>query len=195
MTVKRDLTFYIKLFFILFKISAFTFGGGLVIITLIREEFVEKRDWLTDQEMADFIAIAQTAPGAIAINTSILIGYKIAGVLGTIIAVTAAVLPPLIIISGITVMYSAFITNEIVRNVMKGMQAGVAAVIADAVIKMLKQFVNVKKNGKFKCIVSIIIILSSFIAIYIFKVNVVIILLISAIAGIFIFRGKKNDIS
>jgi Chromate transport protein ChrA len=195
MIVKRDLAFFIKLFLIFFKISAFTFGGGLVIITLIRKEFVEKRDWLTDQEMTDFIAIAQTAPGAIAINTSILIGHKFAGILGTIVALIGAVLPPLIIISVITVIYSAFITNEVVRNVMKGMQAGVAAVIVDAVVKMLKKFVNVKKNGKFKCIASLIIMLLSFIAIYIFKVNVVIILVISAIVGIFLFRGEKHDLS
>ena len=191
MIEKRNFAFFVKLFLIFFKISAFTFGGGLVIITLIRKEFVEKRDWLTDQEMTDFIAIGQTAPGAIAINTSILIGHKFAGIAGTMAALAGAVLPPLIIISVITVIYSAFISNEIVRNVMKGMQAGVAAVIADAVIKMLKQFVNFKKNGKFKCIASIIIILISFTAIYIFKVNVVIILVISAAAGVFLFRGEK----
>jgi Chromate transport protein ChrA len=187
---KRDFKFYANLFLILLKISALTFGGGLVIITIIRKEFVEKRGWFTEEEMTDFIAIAQSAPGAIVINVSILMGYRLAGVLGTVVALTATVLPPLVIISVITVFYSMFIKNQVIRNMMRGMQAGIAAIITDAVMRMLKPYI--KMTDKFRQISSVIIMLLSFAAIYFFKFNIIAVLGISAVTGIILFRGKKS---
>ncbi len=127
---------YLKLFTSCFYISAFTFGGGFVIIPLMRRKFVEDLKWLEESEMMDLTAIAQSSPGAIAVNAAILTGYKVGGILGAAVAVLATILPPMLIITAISFFYEAFRENEIVAAVLKGMQAGVAAVICDVVLKM-----------------------------------------------------------
>ena len=129
---KRQL--YRQLFISCFTLSAFTFGGGYVIVSLMRSKFVEDLGWLSEDEMLNITAIAQSAPGPVAINTSILLGYEVAGVPGAAIAIFGTVLPPFIIISIISFFYDAFRTNPIVNNVLNGMQAGVAAVIMDVVL-------------------------------------------------------------
>ena len=119
-----------------FLISAFTFGGGFVIVPLMRKKFVENLHWLDDEEMMDIAAIAQSSPGAIVVNASILLGYRVAGVAGGLVAVLGSVLPPLIILSVISLFYAAFRSNRYVSLVMRGMQAGVAAVVCDVVLTM-----------------------------------------------------------
>ena len=125
---------FIKLFLSTFRLSACTFGGGFVMIPLMRKKFVDELHWIEEQEMMDLTTIAQCSPGAIAVNVSILVGYHVAGVLGALITVLGTVLPPLIIISAISFFYSAFRDNVIVNMAMTGMLAGVAAVICDVVI-------------------------------------------------------------
>ena len=112
---------YLKLFLSTFKLSACTFGGGFVIVPLMRKKFVEQLKWIEEQEMMDLTAIAQSSPGAIAVNASILVGYHVAGVPGALISIAGTVLPPLIIISVISFFYTAFRSNEIVNMVMSGM--------------------------------------------------------------------------
>ena len=127
---------YKTLFFSTFKLSACTFGGGFVIIPLMRKRFVEELGWIEEQEMMDMTAIAQSSPGAIAVNASILVGYHVAGVSGALLTVLGTVLPPLVIISIISLFYQAFRDNVIVDMAMAGMLCGVAAVIFDVVINM-----------------------------------------------------------
>lgn len=134
--MKRDLKFYFQLFMSTFYISAFTFGGGYVIVPLMRKKFVNEYKWIEEEQMIDLIAIAQSSPGAIAINSSIIIGYRLAGVLGAIVTLVGTVLPPFVIIAIVSLFYKAFRDNSIVSGAMKGMEAGVAAVIADVVLKM-----------------------------------------------------------
>ena len=136
--MEKNRKFYLKLFLSTFYLSAFTFGGGYVIVPLMRKKFVNEYGWIDENEMIDLIAIAQSAPGVIAINASLIIGYKLAGILGAIVALVGTVLPPLIIISIISLFYIAFRDNRIVNGAMQGMQAGVAAVIADVVFKMVE---------------------------------------------------------
>lgn len=100
------------------------------------KKFVEQFHWIEEEEMLDLTAIAQSAPGAIAVNASILIGYRLAGFVGAMVTVAGTVLPPLIILSVISLAYVAFQNSLIVALVLRGMQAGVAAVIADVVISM-----------------------------------------------------------
>lgn len=88
-----------KLFISTFYLSAFTFGGGYVIVTLMRKKFVSDFHWIDEDEMLDLVAIAQSAPGAIAVNGAIVIGYKIAGILGILVSVLAAILPPFFIVT------------------------------------------------------------------------------------------------
>lgn len=127
---------YVTLFLSSLKLSAFTFGGGYVIIPLMRKTFVEKYHWISETEMMDLTAVAQSAPGAIAVNAAILVGYRIAGVAGALITVLGTVLPPMVILSVISLFYEAFRANLAVSMVMQGMAAGVVAVIFDVVLVM-----------------------------------------------------------
>ena len=103
-SLKKHLT----LFTSTLKLSACTFGGGFVIIPLMRKKFVDQLHWIDGREMLDLVAIAQSSPGAIAVNASIIIGYHVAGISGALIAAVGTVLPPLVIISIISLFYQAF---------------------------------------------------------------------------------------
>ena len=122
-----------KLFFSTLYISAFTFGGGFVIITFMKRKFVDELHWIDMTEMLDLTALAQSSPGAIAVNAAILVGWRVAGLMGMLIAVLGTILPPMLILSVISLCYQAFATNLYVALILKGMQAGVAAVILDVV--------------------------------------------------------------
>lgn len=175
--MKKDRLFYWKLFLSTFTLSAFTFGGGYVIVPLMQKRFVKELKWIDEDEMLDLVAIGQSAPGPIAINTSILVGYRMAGVPGAFLTILGTVLPPLITITVISFFYIAFRDNIIVKTLMKGMSAGVAAVIADVVIDMAAKII---KN---KAILPIIVMVLAFIAAAILKVNIIYILLICGALG------------
>ena len=167
----------IKLFLSTFKISACTFGGGFVIIPLLRRKFVEELGWIDEQEMMDLTAIAQSSPGAIAVNASILVGYRVAGIPGAMLTVLGTVLPPLIIISVISFFYKAFRDNVIVNAAMAGMLCGVAAVILDVVINLIKGIFKQKR------ILPVIVMAGAFAAVRFFSVNIIIIILVCGIIG------------
>lgn len=136
---------YWTLFLSTFQLSACTFGGGFVIVPLLRKKFVDELHWIEEQEMLDFTAIAQSSPGAIAVNASILVGYHAAGIAGAMISVLGTVIPPLLIISVISCFYRAFRENSVVSMAMAGMLCGVAAVIWDVVLTMLKEIAGKKR--------------------------------------------------
>ena len=186
-SLKRTPKLYWKIFLSTFTLSAFTFGGGYVIVPLMQKKFVIQYGWIDEKEMLDLVAVAQSAPGPIAVNASIMIGYRLGGVLGALVSMLGTVLPPFVIISIISFFYQAFRDNYIVATVMKGMQAGVAAVIVDAVVKMA---INV---GKEKSVLSYCIMIGSFIVSYFFEVNVVFVILAGALVGIVatIIRGRR----
>ena len=110
-----------KLFWSTLTLSAFTFGGGYVIVTLMKQKFVDELHWIDEKEMLDFVAIAQSAPGPIAVNGAIAVGIKLAGFPGLLVAVLGTVLPPFVILSVISLCYEAFRTNELVALLLKGM--------------------------------------------------------------------------
>ena len=168
---------YLTLFLSTFKISACTFGGGFVIIPLLRKKFVEELHWIEEEEMLDLTAIAQSSPGAIAVNASILIGYHVAGVPGALISILGTVIPPLVIISVISAFYQAFRDNAYVSMAMTGMLAAVAAVITDVVINMSHDILRRKD------MVSILMLVMAFIASRYLKVNIIFIILVSALIG------------
>ena len=122
-----------KLFWSTLYLSAFTFGGGYVIVTLMKKKFVDQEQWIEEREMLDLTAIAQSAPGAIAVNGAIVVGYKLAGLTGALVSIVATILPPFVIISAISVFYQAFRDNILISQLLEGMQAGVGAVIAAVV--------------------------------------------------------------
>lgn len=167
----------VKLFFSVFKLSACTFGGGFVIVPLMRKRFVEELSWIEEQEMLDMTAIAQSSPGAIAVNASILVGYHVAGIPGALLAVFGTVTPPLIIISIISLFYQAFRANTIVNLVMAGMLCGVAAVIFDVVIDMSKTLMQTRR------ILPVLVLLGAFVAVRFFSANIILVILVCGIIG------------
>lgn len=168
---------YGQLFLSTFKISACTFGGGFVIIPLLRKRFVEELGWIGEEEMMDLAAIAQASPGAIAVNASILVGYHVAGVSGALLTVLGSVLPPLVIISVISLFYQAFRDNAIVNMAMAGMLCGVAAVIFDVVINMVKTLLQQKR------LLPPVVLVGAFIANRYLGVNIIVIILVCGVIG------------
>ena len=176
-TMKEKLTRYRTLFLSALKLSAFTFGGGFVIIPLMRKRFVEELHWIEEQEMLDLTALAQSSPGAIAVNASILVGYHVEGVMGSLLSIIGTVLPPLVIISAISMFYTAFRDNAIVGMAMTGMLAGVAAVICDVVINMGKAVFQKKR------VLPVLVLLGSFIAVRFFSVNIILVIFACGVIG------------
>lgn len=125
-----------KLFFSTLYLSAFTFGGGYVIVTLMKKKFVDEYHWIEENEMLDLVAIAQSSPGPIAVNGAIVVGYKLAGMVGVLVSIIGTIIPPFLIISVISVCYQAFRDNFFVSQMLEGMQAGVGAVIASVTYEM-----------------------------------------------------------
>ena len=163
------------LFSSMLLISTFTFGGGFVIVSLMKKKFVDELHYLTEEEMLDMTALAQTAPGAIAVNGAILVGRRIAGISGLIVAVLATILPPIVIIS---IMYAAFAENEWVRAVLTGMQSGVAAVICDVTANLGGKVVQSKDW------LNLLLMAGAFAASAVFHVNVIVLILVAAAIGV-----------
>ena len=168
----------LKLFFSMLYISAFTFGGGFVIITFMKRKFVDELGWIDEQEMLDLTALAQSSPGAIAVNAAILVGWRVGGFLGMVTAVIGTVLPPITILSIISLFYAAFAANPYVALVLKGMQAGVAAVILDVVWGLGANVVKIRSS------IHMVVMAAAFIATFVYGVNVVYIILAAGLLGV-----------
>ncbi len=134
---------YLRLFFDFFKIGLFTFGGGYAMISMISTELVEKRNYVSSEEFSDIVAIAESTPGPVAINSATFIGYKVGGVLGSIVSSIAVSLPSFLIIYLISVLLPKFLEYEVVTKAFKGVQCAVVVLIISASIKLFK---NVKKS-------------------------------------------------
>ncbi len=179
---------YKKLFLSTFKLSACTFGGGFVIVPLMKKKFVDELGWIDENEMLDLTAIAQSSPGAIAVNASILVGYHVAGIPGALITVLGTVLPPLIIISVISMFYLAFRNNDIITMALTGMLCGVAAVVFDVVINMAGGILKQKR------VLPVLVMIGSFAAVRFFSVNIIVIILVCGLIGAadIWYQGKKQ---
>ena len=167
-----------KLFYSCLYISAFTFGGGFVIVSLMKKRFVDAYGWMEESEMLDFAALAQSSPGAIAVNAAILVGWKVGGFLGMLIGVLGMIIPPMAILSLISFFYTLFAENLYVALVLKGLQAGVAAVIMDVVCGLGGKIV------KEKSVLSMTIMLLSFVLAFVFNVNVIILVIAGIVIGV-----------
>lgn len=161
----------LKLFISTLYLSAFTFGGGYVIVTLMKKKFVDEYHWIEEEEMLDLVAIAQSSPGAIAVNGAIVVGYKLAGIPGVLVSILGTVIPPFVIILAVSVFYAAFAGNVYIQKLLDGMQCGVSAVIASVVYDMGRGIVSSKNTG------SILILVMAFIVTYFLDVNVVFVVL------------------
>ena len=133
----------LKLFFTMFKIGLFTFGGGYAMVVVLENEMIEKKGWIEQEEFYNLLAIAESTPGPIAINSSTYIGYKVGGILGSILATLGVVLPSFIIIYLISLFFDAFLSLTLVAYAFKGIQMAVCYLIFSAGVKMVKKL---KKN-------------------------------------------------
>ena len=171
---KNSIKLYLWLFGINFFISAFTFGGGYVVISMIRKYYVQKKKLFTEEELLDMAAIAQSSPGAIAVNMSSIAGFRLAGLRGAIVSLLGSVAPPFLILAVISTCYAAFRDNAYVSAVLKGMEAGVAALIIDVIVDMCKS-VWKQKSWFYTLLIPL-----AFVANFVFGVNVMIVILGSA---------------
>ncbi len=179
-----------QLFASTFILSASTFGGGFVIVSLMKEKFVEKLKWIDEEEMLDITAIAQSSPGPIPINASIILGYRMHGLVGALVAVLGTTLPPVIIISIIAVFYDWFRENKYISVALQVMRAGVAAVIFDVVWKLTENVVATKR------ILYMAVMIIAFIATFFLGVSAMIIIFACIIIGVADFllniKGRKE---
>ncbi len=167
-----------KLFVSALYLSTFTFGGGYVIVTLMKKKFVDEYHWIEKDEMLDLVAIAQSAPGPIAVNGATVVGYRLAGVPGMLVAIMGTIIPPFLIISLISVFYNAFRSNYFVSQMLEGMQAGVGAVVAAVTYEMGAGIIYGKNT------MSMLIMAGAFTASCIFGVNVAYIVIICGMIGV-----------
>ena len=167
-----------QLFKATFLLSAFTFGGGFVIVSLMKMKFVEDLQWLEEEEMLDITAIAQSSPGPIPINASVILGYRMYGVIGSLVAILGTALPPMIIISVISVFYTQFRSNRIIAIALQVMRAGVAAVIFDVVINLAKNVIATKRT------LYILLMATAFVGKVILGVDAMIVILCCLVVGL-----------
>ena len=165
-----------ELFLTFFKIGAFTFGGGYAMIPLIKREVVENKKWIDEEEMFDIIAIAESTPGPLAINTATFVGSKKMGMKGSAAATLGVVAPSFIIIVTISQILLQIEHLSIVQNALMGIRAGVIVMIANALLSLYKKL---KKETFTYAILALALIL-----IWIAKLSTIVVLIICAIAGI-----------
>lgn len=166
------------LFKSMFMLSACTFGGGFVIVSLMKKKYVEELKWLEEDEMLDVTAITQSAPGPLPVNASVIIGYRMAGIVGSVVAVLGTILLPMIIISVISLFYNQFRTNKYVAVALQVMRAGVAAVIFDVVINLAKNVCKTKR------VLYILMMIVAFICTCLLKVSAMLVIITCLIIGI-----------
>lgn len=187
MNKPRDAHFFWTLFKSTFIISMFTVGGGFVIIPLLKAKYVDEYQWINDKDALDMVAIAQSMPGVIAANSAIILGYRMAGVLGTLTALVATILPPLITLSVIAYCYDYFVQNQIIRLVLRGMQCGATALIVNVGVDLLV------KQVKKKLALPLLIIAATFAANILFDFNIMALVIIDGIIGFMFMRAAKYN--
>ncbi len=178
------------LFLTYFRVGAVTFGGGYAMIPILEREVVKKKNWVSEEELLDYYAISQCTPGVIAVNAATFVGYKMAGVLGSIFATLGVISPSIIIITIIANMLSVFSDNRYVTSAFKGISIAVCALVFTTVVGMIKK--NVKN------ISSVILAVFAFVAIGILNLSPIIVVIAVLAASLIRFRiidGKMKKSS
>ena len=183
----RDAHFYWTLFKATFLVSAFTVGGGFIIIPLLKAKYVDEYHWITAKDALDMVSVAQSMPGVIAANCAIILGYRRAGVLGTLVALVATILPPLITLSIVSYCYDYFVQSEIVRMILRCMQCGATALIVNVAIDLLVK--QVKKI----LVLPMLIIVGTIVGSIVFDINILELIVIDGIIGFMCMRAAKYN--
>ena len=187
-TLVKKIKGYLSLFLTMLKIGLFTFGGGYAMIALFENEFVEKKKWLEKDEFLDVAAIAESTPGPIAINAATYIGYKNAGIIGSIIATLGICIPSFIIVYAISLFFDAFLSLTLVAYAFKGIQICVVYLILTAGLKMLA---HMKKNAFNIIIISITLICMVVFSLFAVKFSTIFYMMISGVCGVVVYLLGK----
>lgn len=187
-TLVKKIKGYLSLFLTMLKIGLFTFGGGYAMIALFENEFVEKKKWLEKDEFLDVAAIAESTPGPIAINAATYIGYKNAGIIGSIIATLGICIPSFIIVYAISLFFDAFLSLTLVAYAFKGIQICVVYLILTAGLKMLA---HMKKNAFNIIIISITLICMVVFSLFAVKFSTIFYMMISGACGVVVYLLGK----
>ena len=181
-----------RLFFTMMKLGAFTFGGGYAMISLLQNEFVNQKKWIEADEFLDIVAIAESTPGPIAVNSSTYIGYRVAGIWGSLLGTLGMVLPSFTIIFLISLVFDKFLQWTVVQNAFRGIQACVVYLILSAGFKLLK---NVKKDIFSWIILGLTMAFVLIFSIFSVKFSSIFYILISAVAGLvfYLLRRKRKE--
>lgn len=174
----------IEIFLIFIKIGTFTIGGGYAMIPLIEKEVVDRKKWISRDDFIDMLALAQSSPGPIAVNVSVFVGYKVAGIPGSIFAVLGAILTAFLILLVVAMYFIGIKDNAVVERIFKGIRPAVVALIAAPVIRMSK---NAKINRK-----TILILIATVVFVGFLNVNPIYAIIISALGGILYGIIKKR---
>jgi chromate transporter len=166
-----NLRFYLRLFWTTFTLSLFTFGGGFVIISLMRKKMVVELGWINDEEMLDFITIAQSSPGPIAVNGSLMVGYHLARVPGALVAALGTVLPPMIVLTVVSLAYQAVADNQVIAAAFSGMRAVVAAIVLQVTWALFKPLAQKKR------VLPIVLFIASFVALFVLRFNIMVVMI------------------
>ena len=184
----RKVKGYLSLFLTMLKIGLFTFGGGYAMIALLENEFVEKKKWLEKDEFLNVAAIAESTPGPIAINSATYIGYKKAGVLGSVVATLGVILPSFVIIYAISLFFDTFLSLTYVAYAFKGIWICVVYLILSAGVKMLKQ---TEKSVFNIMIVSVTLVCMVALSIFAVSFSAIFYILISGTVGVVVYLLGK----
>lgn len=176
----------IKLYLSFAKIGTFTFGGGLAMMPMMQKELIEKKGWITEDELIDYYAVGQSTPGIVAINVATFVGYKIGGVLGGIFATLGVVTPSLVIIMILAGAISSISDYPIVQKALQGINVSVAALLTYTVVNLGKKSI--------KNIWNLVFAIIAFILVFIFKAPTVVIILSSLVVGVLITYFKLRKV-
>ena len=175
----------LNLFWAFFKIGAFTFGGGYAMVPLIEKEIVEKQKWVDKDEFVDIIVLSQSFPGALAVNCSTMVGYKICGIVGAVVTLLAVVLPSFIIMLMVAMYLMKFRNNIYVNAAFKGINAAVPIMVLVAIVSLSK---SLRKST-----MTYIIMAAALIVLLFFDINPIWVIIASALFGVFYYgRGEEE---
>lgn len=183
--LKPTMNLYLQIFWSFFKIGAFTLGGGYAMIPLIEQEIVNRRRWISSDEFAETLTLAQSAPGPVAINSAVFVGYKMRGMKGVLVSVLGTVIPSFVIILVIAMFFGNVRDNEAIARIFKGLRPAIVALIAVPVIRMLRQ-----KNFAWKIV---LIAATAAATVSWLKISPVIVIFIAGIGGILYYLIRRES--
>ena len=176
-----------NLYFSFAKIGTFTIGGGLAMIPMMQSELIEKRKWITDEELIDYYAVGQSTPGIVAVNVATFVGYKQMGIIGGIFATLGMVTPSLVIIMILASLINSINDFPIIQKALKGINVAVAALLTSTIINFMKKTIKKFTNAIFMMI--------SFLLVFVFKLPSFWIILFALLIGVVLTYKEKKKVA